>query len=105
LEVYFTPLEFDPHPPLQLHCTLNPHAARQILDQVDEPCRRVDFLKGKGDPAYIEGVGYPCFGVSGIDVSRISKRDLGMTLNIIITYKNKCEPLCAIACLGFCVVY
>lgn len=62
--------------------------AARILDQVDAPCRRVDFLKGSGDPTYIDGFGYPCFEVSGQEVSNINKRDLGLTLNIIITYKN-----------------
>jgi hypothetical protein len=63
-------------------------ATLQILDQVDAPCRRVDFLKGSMDPSYIDGFGYPCYEVSGQEVSNISKRDLGLTLNIIITYKN-----------------
>ncbi len=55
---------------------------------MDKPCRVVDFLKGSGDP-YVEGVGYPCFSPNGQDISDKSKRDIGVMINVIVTYKNK----------------
>ena len=55
---------------------------------MDKPCRVVDFLKNSGPP-YVPGVGYPCFSPSGEDISDKSKRDIGVMINVIITYKNK----------------
>jgi hypothetical protein len=67
----------------------------QIADSMDQPCKKVDFLQNKGEP-YVKDYGYPCHDVSGNDVSKYSKRDIGVTLNIIITYKNKSVQECRI---------
>lgn len=55
---------------------------------MDQPCRVVDFLANKGPP-YVAGVGYPCFDVAGQSQSDKSKRDIGVMINVIITYKNR----------------
>ncbi len=60
----------------------------QIADGMDKPCRVVDFLESKGYP-YVKGVGYPCFDPAGNDQSLKSKRDIGVMINVIITYKNR----------------
>jgi hypothetical protein len=63
-------------------------AMLQISDGMDKPCRVVDFLESKGYP-YVKGVGYPCFDPAGNDQSLKSKRDIGVMINVIITYKNR----------------
>ncbi len=56
---------------------------------MDKSCKVVDFLKNKGPP-YVPNVGYPCHGIDGTDISDRSKRDIGVQINVIITYKNRC---------------
>jgi hypothetical protein len=51
---------------------------------MDKSCKVVDFLNNKGYPD-----GYPCHGIDGFDISNLSKRDIGVQINLIITYKNK----------------
>jgi hypothetical protein len=60
----------------------------QIADAMDKSCKVVDFLKYKGPP-YVSDVGYPCHGIDGFDISDNSKRDIGVQINLIITYKNR----------------
>ncbi len=60
----------------------------QIADAMDKPCKVVDFLKNKGPP-YVPNDGYPCNAINGEKISEFSKRDIGVMINVIITYKNK----------------
>jgi hypothetical protein len=72
----------------------------QIADVMDKPCKQVDWNKTP-PPPYEPGFGFRCFSVAGRDNSLKTKRDIGATLNLIITYKNTCaQPpvCCAISC-------
>ena len=72
----------------------------QIADVMDAPCKQVNWNKTP-PPPYEPGFGFRCFSVAGQDNSFKTKRDIGVTLNLIITYKNTCaQPpaCCAISC-------
>ncbi len=59
----------------------------QVREDVDKPCRISDSQKiRKSDKPFV------CSDIDGKDISNQSKRDVGMMLDVIITYKNKCFP-------------
>ncbi len=59
----------------------------QIADVMDKPCKQVNWNRTPPSP-YEPGFGFRCFSVAGTDNSLKTKRDIGVTLNLIITYKN-----------------
>ena len=59
----------------------------QERDTVDKKCSVADSPKIKDDTKPIV-----CSDIDGRDISNESKRDVGMMLDVIITYKNKCFP-------------
>ncbi len=78
----------------------------QILDVMDAPCKQVNWNRTP-PPPYVPGFGFPCYSVSGDETSLQTKRDIGVTLNLVITYKNKCvHPRfsCAYRCFQFVTI-
>ena len=59
----------------------------QERNTVDRKCSVADSQKIKDDTKPIV-----CSDIDGWDISNESKRDVGMMLDVIITYKNKCFP-------------
>ncbi len=60
---------------------------------MDQPCSQVDSLddaiKTKNEDEGKSKTFYPCHEVNGKDISTQTKRDVGVMLDVIITYKNK----------------
>lgn len=58
----------------------------QVRDSVDKQCRISDSQKTRTRDSDKPIV---CSEIDGADISNQSKRDVGMMLDVIITYKNK----------------